>query len=106
MSVRDVADGFGAERGYARTTIQTLMERLRAKNYVTRKRLDGGFVYTSRFSQPDLMRSVIGRFVTRALGGSVSPLVAYLVEKGDLSDEEVARLRALVGQLEEERDDA
>jgi predicted transcriptional regulator len=101
LTVREVAETFGKENGYARTTVQTLLERLRKKSYVTRRAGEGGFVYSSALGQADLMRSVVGKFVSRALGGSVSPLVAYLVEQGELSDEEIKRLRGMLDQLEE-----
>lgn len=101
MSVREVADGFGTEHGYARTTILTVMERLRTKNYVTREKLDGIFLYSSALSQGELMQGVIQKFVSKALGGSVSPLVAYLAEEQELSDVEIAELRKLVDGLDE-----
>ncbi|MCH7904411.1 MAG: BlaI/MecI/CopY family transcriptional regulator [Armatimonadetes bacterium] len=101
MSVREVADGFGADHGYARTTILTVMERLRKKNYVTREKLDGIFLYSSALSQGELMQGVIRKFVSKALGGSVSPLVAYLAEEQELSDVEIAELRKLVDGLDE-----
>lgn len=100
MSVREVADGFGEEHGYARTTILTLMERLRKKSYVTRKKLQSVFVYSSALSQTELMQGVIQKFVSKALGGSVSPLVAYLSEEQELSDVEIAKLRKLVADLD------
>ena len=102
MTVREVAEGFGEEHGYARTTILTLMERLRKKSYVTRKKRGGVFVYSSALTQTELMQGVIRSFVSKALGGSVSPLVAYLAEEQELSDVEIAKLRELVASLDKE----
>ena len=42
-------------------------------------------------------------FVERTLGGTVSPFVAYLSERGELTDEEVAELEALVTRLQKDR---
>jgi predicted transcriptional regulator len=106
QTVREVADSFGQANGYARTTIQTLLERMRAKNYVSRQAADGGYVYRSVVTPGELMRNVVGSFVDKALGGSVSPLVSYLVEQGTLTEEEIRRLEALVEQLKDGRDDA
>ena len=102
MTVREVADRFGEDHGYARTTILTLMERLRKKGYVTRKKLRGVFVYSSALSQTELMQGVVRSFVSKALGGSVSPLVAYLAEEQELSDVEIAKLRELVAGLDKD----
>lgn len=96
-SVRNVSESFSE---YARTTVLTVLERLRAKGYATRRKVEGVFHYSSSVSQADLLHSVVGRFVDRALGGSVSPLVAYLSESQDLTPEEVASLRKMIDSME------
>lgn len=101
-TVREAAEGFGAANGYARTTVLTIMERLRQKGYVTRENKSGAFRYSSSVGPGELMRGVVGRFVARALGGSVSPLVAYLTENPHLSDKEIEQLRLLVESLSKE----
>lgn len=99
-TVREAAEEFGEPRGYARTTVSTLLERLRAKGYLRRTKSEGVFRYASVMSQGELMKNVVGRFVDGALGGSVSPLVAFLSEKPALTDDEVAELRRLVEDLD------
>ena len=96
QTVREVAEGFPA---YARTTVLTVMERLRTKGYAKRSKVGGVYRYSSSLSSAELMRGVVGRFVDRALGGSVGPLVAYLAENPDLTDDEVASLRRLIEGL-------
>lgn len=103
QSSREAAEGFGGSRGYARTTVMTLLERLRQKGYVERRKRDGVWRYSSRMAKGELLRGVVGKFVERALGGSVSPLVAFLVENPDLTEEEVERLRRLLDELEGEK---
>ncbi len=98
-TAREAAEEFGEPGGYARTTVMTLLERLRQKGYLTRAKVDGVFRYSSRVTSGELMRSVVGRFVQRALGGSVSPLVAFLAESPRLTDAEIAELRRLVDEL-------
>src|SRR5438309_1554535 len=41
VSTREVAERFGEPNGLARTTVATLMERLRKKGYLTRRRKEG-----------------------------------------------------------------
>src|SRR5688572_23374283 len=50
ISIRDTAETFGRERGLARTTILTVMERLRKKKYLARRRVEGVFLYQSSVS--------------------------------------------------------
>ncbi len=106
VSVGDAAEEYGAPRDLARSTVLTMMERLRAKGHLERE-VDGG-VFRYRTAQPaaELMRGLVGQFVDRALGGSVSPFVSYLAEKGEVSASELSELERLVEQLQEKRRDA
>ena len=102
-SVRDVVDNFGTPRGLARTTVLTVMERLRKKGFLTRLKDDGVFQYTPSMAKPQLLQNLVGDFVQKTLGGSLSPFVAYLTEARDLEDAEIAELRKLVDQMEHDR---
>jgi predicted transcriptional regulator len=106
VSVGEAAEEYGAPRDLARSTVLTMMERLRAKGHLERE-LDGG-VFRYKTAQPaaELMRGLVGQFVDRALGGSVSPFVSYLAEKGEVSESELSELERLVEQLQEKRRDA
>lgn len=104
-TVGEAAEAFGGERGLARSTVLTMMERLRAKGRLDRRQDDGVFRYFSPASAGELMQDVVSSFVERSLGGSVSPFVAYLTEAADLSDREVAELEALVARLHARREE-
>jgi predicted transcriptional regulator len=103
VSVREVADHIAATSGKARTTVLTVMERLREKGYLIRRKKGGVYRYHPKRSQADVLRCLVADFVIEALGGSVSPFVAYLAEDADLNDEELRALRALVAGLEARR---
>jgi predicted transcriptional regulator len=49
------------------------------------------------------MRSAVGSFVEKTLSGSVSPFVAWMSERAEVSDDELAELEALVAQLQDRR---
>ncbi len=102
LSVGEVAEQFGTPRGLARTTVLVMMERLRQKGFLVRKKSQEhrAYQYMPRQEQSDVMRGVIRDFVQRTLRGSVSPFVAYLAEVDDLTEEEIAELRKLVDQFQ------
>jgi predicted transcriptional regulator len=105
-TIRDVADSFGADKGLARTTILTVIERLRQKGYLTRAkhaesgggvgRRGGVYVYTPAETQTSVLSNLVRRFVDRTLDGSLTPFVAYLVDSKGLSPEEADQLRELL----------
>lgn len=105
-TVGEVAESYGTDRGLARSTVLTMMERLRQKGYLGRRRgADGVFRYTSRTPAGEVMRAAVRDFVRQTLDGEVSPVVAYLVEDAEVSDQELAELEALVGRLQARRKD-
>jgi predicted transcriptional regulator len=105
ISVGEVAERFGAPRGLARTTILTVMERLRKKGFLARTKGERSFRYSPRAPQAQVLQGLVREFVEKTLGGSLSPFVAYLAEAKDLSPEELEELRRLVETLQPERED-
>ena len=104
VSVGEVAAVFGESRGLARSTVLTMMERLRAKAYLERKQTDGGvFRYSSTAQQDDVVQHAVGSFVEKTLQGSVSPFVAWMSQRTEVSDDELAELEALVATLQSRR---
>ncbi len=103
QTVGDVADHFAETSGQARTTILTIMERLRKKGYLRRKQINGVFQYSPQFSQQDLFQGLVKKFIDTTLAGSVSPFVAYLSEGGPVSEEDLRQLKQLVADLEKHR---
>lgn len=96
ITVREVANHVADTKGHVRTTVLNVMERLRKKGFLTRQKVDGIFKYSPSTPKNQLLQGLVRDFVERALGGSITPFVAYLGEREKLSDEEVAELRQLL----------
>jgi predicted transcriptional regulator len=103
LSVREVACHIAGTRGLVRTTVLNVMERLRKKGFLTRKKTDGIYKYSPSVPTDELMRGMVRDFVQRALGDSITPFVAYLVERRDLKDQEIQELKRLVETLDAQR---
>jgi predicted transcriptional regulator len=99
VTVGEAADEFGAPRDLARSTVLTMMERLRRKGHLARRVVDGVYRYRARSSSAELMKGAVQRFVERNLEGSVAPFLAYLSEAGQVSDAELRELEDLVARL-------
>ena len=103
VSVGEAAERFGQPRGLARSTVLTMMERLRRKRLRVRRRDKGVYRYRTKTSPESLLKNAVRRFVEGPLGGSVTPLAAYLTEAHDVSDEELQELQEAVNRLRSER---
>ncbi|HVG61724.1 MAG TPA: BlaI/MecI/CopY family transcriptional regulator [Hyalangium sp.] len=100
VTVGEVAERFGEAQGLARSTILTVMERLRKKGHLTRRKAEGVFQYSSSLPASELLRGMVGDFVERTLAGSLSPFVTYLAEAEDVSEEELQQLQDVVARLQ------
>jgi predicted transcriptional regulator len=103
ISVGVVAEHFMEKRGLVRTTVLNVMERLRKKGYLSRREVGGVYQYSPRQPKGDLLKGLVRDFVENSLGGSISPFMAYLAEGPQLQKDEVAELRRIVRELEEEQ---
>jgi predicted transcriptional regulator len=102
-TVAEVVERFGQPRGLARSTVLTMMERLRKKGHLTRRQVDGVYRYEPKTDPGDAVQHAVAAFVDRTLGGSVTPFVTFLAEKHAVSDAELAELEELVARLQDER---
>jgi len=102
-TVREVADHAAQTKGLARTTVLTVMERLRKKGFLTRRRAGAVYRYSPKLPKGKLLENLTRDFVERVLEGSVSPFMAYLAETENLTGEELDRLKALVSELDARR---
>ncbi|WP_449468277.1 BlaI/MecI/CopY family transcriptional regulator [Stenotrophomonas humi] len=102
-SVGEVAARYGESRGLARSTVLTMMERLRTKGYLQRASHEGVYRYHTTAEQQDVVNSAVSSFVEKTLQGSISPFVTWMSEKAEVSDNELAELEALVSKLQSQR---
>jgi predicted transcriptional regulator len=102
-TVAEAVEGFGQPRGLARSTVLTMMDRLRRKGHLGRRTVGGVYHYAPRTEHSTAVRQAITTFVDRTLGGSISPFVTYLAGREDMSDAELAELEALLETLQRDR---
>ena len=101
-SLREVADEFGEANKLARTTVHTMLERLRKKHAVSRTKKEGVYLYRLASDEEQMLHGVVGAFVERTLGGSLVPFVNYLAQTKSLKPDEVEALGRLVEQMRRE----
>ena len=103
-TVGEVAAAYGEGRGLARSTVLTMMERLRKKGSLNRRLASGVYRYTARASSDELTQGAIHRFVERNLGGIGGAVcrVSHGIGRA-LRTEELKELQDLVARLQPSR---
>lgn len=107
-TVRDVeAHLRRRKRRWAYTTVLTLLSRLRDKGYVASDKPDRGggaaLVFRAAVSRDQLLRNGLTELADRICDGTASPLVHALVEGQRLSPDEIARLRRMLDEIEQQQ---
>lgn len=100
-TVTEVGDYLAKTKGQTRNTALNMMERLRQKGFLKRNKVEGVYRYSATQAEGKLYESFVEDFVDGILGGSLTPLVAYLGKRTEVDDEQLAALRELVKRLDE-----
>lgn len=100
----EVAQRIERKSGQARTTVLTVIERLRRKKLLTRTKVAGLYQYSPQIAKADLLPGMIQGFVDRVLAGSVSPLLVYLADSRRLKKDEREQLRQVLRDLDSKSD--
>lgn len=82
------------EKAY--TTVQTLMNILVEKEFLSRHKTDNRNRYTVMVDRETVVGSSIKKLATQMFGGSVGALASYLVDTDHLSAEELNELRDIL----------
>lgn len=86
------------------TTVQKLLDRLRERKCVTRRRRGRVHLYAPRIERAELIREQLRDAADKLCGGSFGPLLTQLVDPRGLSTDEIRALRTLAERLDRERD--
>jgi BlaI family transcriptional regulator, penicillinase repressor len=98
---RQVWDLIQQERTAARTTVLKTIQRLEAKGLLVREQKEGPILWRATVDQRRALPELVGRFVDGVLGGSASPLVAYLAGQKQLTAKDIAALKKIAEKLDE-----
>lgn len=101
-TARHITDVLTQSAPIAHSTVQTLLRKLEAKRAVTHFQKDRSFMFRAIIAEKDVTRSAAQDMLNRVFQGSISGLVAHLLESEEVSGEEMARLRKLVDERAKE----
>jgi len=106
VTVREVADHMADNKGLARTTVLTVMERLRAKGFLVRRKQNDIYRYSPKKSLAELTQGLVQSFVDNMLNGTLSRFLLTCPVSDKISDEQLRELKKLVRDLESHRGEA
>ncbi len=99
LTAAEVAERVPAERGWSIRTVKTLLSRLLAKRALVHEEEGRRYLYRPAVAREDYVAQESQRLLDRLFGGRVTPLVAHLAERDDLSERDIAEIEALLKAL-------
>jgi len=85
-------------------TVQRLLQRLEDKGYVNRDRSLPVHLFSAKISRQTYARSQLESLAAKLTGGSLTPLITYLVEDKKLTPKDLSRLRAILDEHRAKKD--
>jgi BlaI family penicillinase repressor len=99
---REIADALAAEKGWKRTTVNTLIARLEKKGAVGVEEGSSPKRYVPLIDSSEYGRAETRKLVDLLFGGRIAPLIASFVGDKPLSPEELEELKALVEKMSDD----
>lgn len=96
----DVADALAAETRWSPRTVKTMLTRLVRKSALRYTEDGNRYLYEPTVQREACIREESRSFVDRVFGGAALPAVEHFVRNEKLTDDEIARLRALLEEQE------
>ena len=98
-SVREIQEAFPEKGRPAYTTVQTMVYRLETKNAIRRvKKIGNAHIFEAVVSRSSAQRRLIDELLA-FFGGSSQPVVAHLIESGNLTLDDVKEAEQLLLKL-------
>jgi predicted transcriptional regulator len=83
-------------------TIKTLLSRLMKKGAIEAEAEGRRYRYRPLLKQSDWVQEESSSLLRRLFNGRVAPFVAHFSERGKLSKRDIAELRKLIGEIDDE----
>ena len=99
LTAAEVADRVPADKGWGLATVKTMLSRLLAKGALAHEEDGRRYLYRPIVKRGDYVEGESRRLMDRLFGGKLTPLVAHLAERDQLTNEDIAEIEALLKGL-------
>jgi predicted transcriptional regulator len=103
MATEDVVAALKSQRDWQEPTIKTLLSRLLKKGAISAKRDGRRYLYSPVLRREDWLLRESEGLLARLFGGRIAPLVAHFSKQKKLTRKDLAELKRLIAEIEDER---
>jgi len=99
-TARELMEEIPPGNDWAYTTVKTMLTRLISKNAVSEHKRGNTSVYEPLVSQQKARNGALKSLVDKVLGGTLEPVMHYLIEEKKLSEKERRKLIQLLEEMD------
>ena len=103
LTADDIHAAIGSRQDWQVATVKTLLNRLLKKGAVSAERDGRRYLYSPVLQREAWLGGESESLLDRLFGGRVAPLVAHFSERRKLSKKDIAELKKLVQELDDDR---
>ncbi|WJI14694.1 BlaI/MecI/CopY family transcriptional regulator [Pseudoxanthomonas winnipegensis] len=103
LGADEVVAALASRNDWAEPTIKTLLNRLLNKGAIQAAKEGRRYLYSPVLTRQAWVQQQSEGLLERVFGGRVAPLVAHFSQRGKLSAQDIAELKRLVQELDDEQ---
>jgi len=103
LTAEELFAELGPAQGWAEATLKTLLSRLHKKGAVSTEKDGRRFLYRPLVPRADYVEAESQGLLDRLFDGRLAPLVSHFSERQKLSPQDLADLKRLIKELEDDQ---
>jgi predicted transcriptional regulator len=103
LTTEDVVAALHGKQEWQESTVKTLLNRLLNKGAISAERDGRRYLYSAVMQREEWLSSESEGLLDRLFGGRVAPLVAHFSKQKKLTKKDLAELKRLIEEIEDER---
>lgn len=103
QTAEDLASNVGEPQGWTESTVKTLLNRLLTKGAIAADKDGRRYLYRPLLARDEYVSDESRNLLDRLFDGRISSMVSHFSERENLSAEDIAELKRLISELDNER---
>ena len=103
LTTEDVVAALDGKQEWQESTVKTLLNRLLNKGAIRAERDGRRYLYSAVMQRDEWLSNESEGLLDRLFGGRVAPLVAHFSKQKKLTKKDLAELKRLIEEIEDER---
>ena len=102
LPAEDISAQIAEPNGWTEATVKTLINRLLNKGAIRAEKDGRRYLYSPVLARNDYVTAESEGLLSRLFGGRLAPLVSHFSEQRKLSSKDIAELKALIADLDDD----